>query len=622
MRLGILLFFFVSLFSCTKTYKERHNPSQPPQKSTPHSTLPQESVFSTRIRSERPNAVIEAQFSPQGNRILTLSQDGSARLWDSQNGALIALLEDSPSTTTPPLPNTPSQHPLEEQILVFGRGGDSLTLDPAKATDGETFYATKQLYDTLVQFRYGTTEIEPALAERWDISKDGLLYTFYLRKGVSFQPTSYFPQEVPFTAEDVLFSLKRQLDENHPFHQAGEGVFEYWLSMGMSSIIKDLRALDSHTVQFELHQPEAPFLANLAMDFTAILCKKYAETLLSQNKIEHLNQFPVGTGAFLLKEWIKDDRMTFVANPHYWGGRSAIDKLILKVIPNNSTRAAELKAGQIHVMDFPNPEEVQELEKNPDLKIVRQEGLNVGYLAMNTEKAPFDQVLVRQAINLAINKKAIVKAIYAGFGVPAKNPIPPTIWSYHEGIEEYPYDPEAAKKLLTQAGFPEGFETDLWAMPVPRPYIPNARKVAEAIQADLLKIGVKLTIVSHDWGVYLEKTKYGEHSMALLGWTGDNGDPDNFLYVLLSSEAAQKPANNIAFFQNSQFDTLLKQAKRTADMAQRTLLYRQAQEIFHREAPWVPLAHSIVVEPMRKEVEGFKLDPTGSRRFHSVRLVK
>lgn len=503
------------------------------------------------------------------------------------------------------------------QILVFGRGGDSVTLDPAHATDGETFYATAQIYDTLIDFKYGTTEIEPGLAERWEISLDGMEYTFYLRKNVSFHQTPYFQEKVFLTADDVIFSLKRQLDEAHPYHKVG-GAFEYWLSMEMSKIVKDFVKVDDHTIQILLHRPEAPFLANLAMDFASILSKRYADHLLQKGHPENIGIEPIGTGAFIFSKWIKDDRIIFERNSKYWDTPPLIDKLILKVIPNNATRAAELKTGQIHIMDFPNPEEVADLEKHPEIKIVKQEGMNVGYLAMNMEKPPFDNVLVRKAINLAINKKAIIDAIYAGFGTTAKNPIPPTVWGYHHEIEDYPYQPDEAKRLLAEAGYSQGFKTDLWAMPVARPYNPNGKKVAEAIQADLAKVGITAEIVTYEWGTYLEKTNQGEHSMALLGWTGDNGDPDNFLYVLLSSGAAQKPAQNIAFFQNPEFDEFLTKAKISTDILERTQLYKKAQEIFHEQVPWVPLAHSVVVAPIRKNVEGFKLDPTGKRRFHQV----
>lgn len=506
--------------------------------------------------------------------------------------------------------------------LVFGRGGDSSSLDPAHATDGESFYATRQVYNGLVEFKYGTTEIEPALATSWDVAKDGLEYTFHLRKGVKFGKTKYYKEAPEFTSKDVVFSFKRQYDENEPYNKVG-GAFKYWLAMDMSNIVKDVVAVDKYTVKFLLKKPEAPFIANLAMDFAAILSADYAEFLLKKGKADDLAREPVGTGPFIFQSWKKDDRIIFTANKDHWDGRPYLDRLILKVIPNNAVRAAELKAGQIHIMDFPNPAEVAELEKHPDIKIVKQEGLNVGYLAYNTERKPFDQKKVRQALNHAINVEGIVKSVYEGLGVVATNPIPPTIWSYNKNLKGYDYNPEKAKKLLAEAGYPDGFETNLWAMPVPRPYNPNGRKVAEAMQADLAKVGVKAKIVSYDWGTYLKKSNMGEHDMVLLGWTGDNGDPDNFLHVLLSKHAADpKPAQNRAMWKNDAFTALTDEAKITADVAKRTELYEKAQVIFEEEAPWKTIAHSIVVEPMLNKVMGFKLDPTGKRRFKEVWIKK
>jgi ABC-type transport system substrate-binding protein len=505
--------------------------------------------------------------------------------------------------------------------LVFGRGGDSSTIDPAHATDGESFYASTAVYDNLVQFKYGTTEIEPALATSWDVSADGLEYIFHLRKGVKFHKTNYFKQDVELSADDVVFSLKRQFDPTNPYNKVG-GAYEYWSAMDMDNIVKDVVAVDKYTVKITLKKKEAPFIANMAMDFASIVSKAFADELLKQGKAEDLNRLAIGTGPFKLDKWIKDDRMIFSANEEYWDGKPYVKKLIFKVIPNNSVRAAELKTGAIHIMDFPNPEEVAELEANPKIKLVRQEGLNVGYLALNTEKKPFDDVRVRQAVNYAINKAEIVKAIYAGLGKVAKNPIPPTMWSYNDEVVDYDYNPEKAKALLKEAGLENGFETDLWAMPVPRPYNPNGRKVAEAMQADLAKVGIKAKIVSYDWSTYLNKTKMGEHQMCLLGWTGDNGDPDNFLYTLLSKAAAVKPAQNFAMWKDDEFTSLVEKAKVTTDVAQRTELYKKAQVVFKREAPWVTIANSIVVEPMLAEVNGFKLDPVGKRRFHKVWIAK
>ncbi|MEE8204333.1 MAG: ABC transporter substrate-binding protein, partial [Alphaproteobacteria bacterium] len=266
----------------------------------------------------------------------------------------------------------------------------------------------------------------------------------------------------------------------------------------------------------------------------------------------------------------------------------------------------------------PNPADLKAMEADPDINLMRQEGLNVGYLAFNTEKKPFDDRRVRQALNYAINKQAIIDAVYLGAGKAAKNPIPPTMWSYNDAVKDYPYDPAKAKALLAEAGYPNGFETDIWAMPVQRPYNPNARRMAEMMQADLAKVGVKAEIVTFEWGEYLKRSKLGEHQMILLGWTGDNGDPDNFMYVLLGCAAA-KGANRARWCYKP-FDDLLVEAKQTTDVAKRTELYRKAQVIFKEEAPWFTIAHSVVFMPLRKEVIGYKVDPLGGHVFYGVDL--
>lgn len=506
-------------------------------------------------------------------------------------------------------------------VLVFGRSGDSVALDPAHVTDGESFYGSTQVYNTLVQFKNGTTVMEPGLATSWDVSKDGLSYVFHLRKGVYFHPTKYYKKRNEFTADDVVFSLKRQFDKTNPYNKIG-GSFKYWGAMDMGDIVKDVIKLDKYTVKITLKKPEAPFLSNMAMDFASILSKTYAMDLLKKGKADRLSRYPVGTGPFVLVKWIKDDKMIFTANENYWEGKPYIKKLILKVIPSSSVRAAELKVGSIHVMDFPNPEEIAGLQANPNIKLVKQEGLNVGYLALDEVKfKPFRDVRVRRAINYAINKEAIVKAIYAGFGRPAYTPIPPTMWSYNPNVKKFKYNPEKAKELLKEAGYPK-LSFELWAMPVARPYMPNARKVAEAMQADLAKVGVTAKIVSYDWGTYLDKGRHYLDDSCLLGWTGDNGDPDNFLNVLLTSNAAKIPASNRAGWKNKDFDALIAKAKVTTDVKERTKLYMKAQEIFADQVPWVTIANSLVVEPIRKSVMNFKLDPMGKRRFNKVWINK
>jgi ABC-type transport system substrate-binding protein len=333
---------------------------------------------------------------------------------------------------------------------------------------------------------------------------------------------------------------------------------------------------------------------------------------------------PVGSGPFVFRKWEKNQKIILTSNKKYWDTAPKIKTLIFRAIPDNSTRLLEMMSKKIHVMDNPNPDDIAVLKKKlgGSISFAKQAGFNVGYLAMNNLKKPFNNPLVRKAISHAINKKGIIKAVYAGLAEVAKNPMPPTLWGYNDSIKGYEYNPEKAKKLMEKAGLKDGFETTLWAMPVPRPYMPDGRKVAEAIQGDLAKIGIKVKIVSYEWGTYLDKTQQGEHDMALLGWTGDIGDPDNFLYVLLDKDNAVKPAQNISFYRSEALHKVLMAAKIESNKEKRIALYKKAQLIIHEDAPMVPIAHSITVVPTLKQVQNFKLDPTGRRRFSKVWLEK
>ena len=428
--------------------------------------------------------------------------------------------------------------------------------------------------------------------------------------------TKNFTPTRDFNADDVIFSFHRQWKKDHPYHQVSGGAYEYFNGMSMPDLLKAVEKVDDYTVKFVLNRPEAPMIANLAMDFASIFSAEYADKMLAAGTPENVDLEPVGTGPFILVDYQKDSIIRYVAHPDYWDGKAAIDKLVFAITPDPSVRYAKLKAGECHVMPYPNPADLAQMAEDPDINLLEQEGLNVGYLAFNTEKKPFDNAKVRVALNYAINKQAIIDAVFQKAGKIAKNPIPPTIWSYNEATKDYPYDPEKAKAMLAEAGFPNGFETDIWAMPVQRPYNPNARRMAEVIQADWAKVGVNAKIVTYEWGEYLKRSKDGEHQTVLLGWTGDNGDPDNFLAVLLGCDAVG--GANRARWCYKPFEDLIQKAKVVSDAAERTKLYEQAQLVFKEQAPWVTIAHSIVYMPVRKEVMDYKIDPFGGHIFYGV----
>lgn len=508
----------------------------------------------------------------------------------------------------------------QAKTLVYCSEGSPEGFDPALYTAGTTFDASsRQIFNKLVEFERGTTKVVPALATSWDVSDDGLEYTFHLRKGVTFHTTSFFTPSREFNADDVVFSFERQRVKDHPYNAYVSGAsWEYFDGMSMPDLIKAVEKVDDHTVKFVLNRPEAPMIANLAMDFASIESKEYADKLAAEGKMEQLNQQPVGTGPFKFQAYQKDAVIRYQAHESYWAGKAAIDTLIFAITPDASVRYQKLKAGECHVMPYPNPADLDTMKADADVNLLSQEGLNVGYLAYNTKVAPFDNVKVRKALNMAINKEAILDAVFQGAGKVASNPIPPTIWSYKADLKDDAYDPAAAKAMLEAEGI-TSLDMKIWAMPVQRPYNPNAKRMAELMQADFAKVGVNVEIVQFEWGEYLKRSKEVDRDGAvLLGWTGDNGDPDNFLAVLLGCDAVG--GSNRAQWCHQPFEDLIQKAKVVSDNAERTKLYEQAQVVFKEQAPWATIAHSVVFKPVRKEVVDFKIDPFGGHIFYGVDL--
>jgi len=510
---------------------------------------------------------------------------------------------------------------VRDNVLVYCSEASPQSFNPQLVTSGTTFDASsRQIYNRLVEFSPGTSLITESLATRWDISADGKEYIFYLRKGVEFQTTDFFEPKRPFNADDVLFSFQRQWKSNHPFHNTSTLGFPYFESMALGKLIKDIVKLDDYRVKFVLNNPDAPFLATLAMDFASILSEEYAQQLILKNDLAAMDSQPVGTGPFQLTRYQADAFIRYKAHPKYWKGKEQLGGLVFAITPDPSLRFARLIAGECDLMAKPLPIHLKATADYPEFKTLSEPGSNISYLAMNTNKKPFDDPKVRRAINFAINKKLLIKVVYNGNAEMAKNPIPPNIWSYKHSTPEIPFALDKAKELLDSAGYPDGFELELWAAPVQRSYNPNAIKMAELIQQDLGKINIRTKIVSYEFGTFLTKVKQGQHHAALLGWIGDNGDPDNFFSSLLSC-AATSSGGNAAFWCNTEFDELITQAGRTSIIKKRTKLYQDAQQIFSQSLPWVPIAHSKQFIIAHKRINNFHLAPTDGIYFSGVSLT-
>jgi peptide/nickel transport system substrate-binding protein len=497
-----------------------------------------------------------------------------------------------------------AQTPLKGGTFVFGRGADSVGLDPAIVTDGESFRVTRNIYESLLEYKRDSTAVVPGLAEHWQPSADGLTWKLALRRNVKFHDGT------PFNAEAVVFNFERWMLESHPYHK---GVFEYWKSMfgGFPGFVKSVKASDDVTVEFVLEKPMAPFLANLAMPMFGIASptaiKKYGDDYFKN---------PVGTGPFRFKEWRKDDRIVLERNPDYWDEKALLDRVIFRSIVDNSARLLELQAGSIDLMEFLSPDDLPTVKNDPNLQLILRPSMNVGYLWWNVEKEPFGKLEVRRAIGHAINKRAIVDKLFGGIGIPAKNMLPPSLWGYNDAVVDYEYDAAKAREYLAKAALPNGFKTKLWAMPNPRPYMPQPTKIAEAIQADLKAVGIEAEIVTMDWATYLAKTRDGEQEMYMLGWTGDNGDPDNFLYWFFGQKETRSR------YVNAKAAELTAKAQAIFEQEERARLYREAQVVLKEDAANVPIAHTTPPLAAKKTVKGYIPHATGGEKLDTVWLEK
>jgi len=493
--------------------------------------------------------------------------------------------------------------PVQGGTLTWGRGGDSVTLDLAQATDGESIKAGIQVLENLVMFKKDSMDVEPQLATSWTVSPDGLVWTFKLRQGVKFHDGT------PFNANAVKVSFDRVIDKSHPFYKYGTWRYP---ALGLGPV-KEVTVVDEYTVALRTDKPYAPLVANLAL----WLCPILSPAAIEAQK-ENIGRNPVGTGPYKFVKWIKDDQIILERNEGYWGKKALMDKIILKSIPEVSARFMALQSGAIDIADDLDPDSIQMAKANANFKISESPSVNVGYLAMNTKKPLLSNKLVRQAINYAIDKQTIIKTIFRGLAISAKNPFPPSMWGYNNKIVEYSYNPQKAKELLAKAGHPNGLDIELWAMPVSRAYMPEPVKTAELIQGYLAAVGINAKIVRHEWGVYLDKTGKGEHDLCMLGWLGGNADPDNFLYGLLSSDVIKPPSANVAFWDNAEYTKMVKEAQTTFDKKKRTEIYLKAQEIFHDDAPWAPLVHTTIVRVYNKKLHDVPLRPNGLNSFQMV----
>ncbi|MCV2883156.1 ABC transporter substrate-binding protein [Aestuariibacter sp. AA17] len=510
----------------------------------------------------------------------------------------------------------------QQNGLIYCAEGSPSSFNPQLDTSGTTVDASShQLYDRLLDFDTQTGRIIPGLASSWLISSDGLTYTFQLRKNVPFHSTAYFTPSRTFNADDVIFSVDRWRLSHHPYHEISGGNYPYFNSLGLKDVIKSVKRVNGYRIRITLHRPDSSFLANLATDFAIILSAEYAEQLLDQGMPERIDTFPIGTGPFKFISYRKDRFIRFEKHENYWKHPFAPEQLIYDITTSSSLRLAKLLTGECDAIAFPSQSELNLIEQDEKLSLDVKSGLNVGFWAFNTARPPFNNPDVRKALAMAIDKNTLLEAVYFDRAVVAKSILPPSSWAYQEEGKEMSYNPVLARKLLRENGIEEGFGMNIWAMPVERAYNPNARKMAELIQSYLKDVGIDANIVSYEWSTFRQRLKLGLHDSVLIGWTADNGDPDNFYRPLLSCSAILSGTNR-AMWCSPEYDKLINDAVRYSDPQERIDLYHKASDLLYEQMPLVPIAHAYRYQAYRKALSGFEINPYGGVRFGEVEMSK
>ena len=474
------------------------------------------------------------------------------------------------------------------------------------------------IFNTLVDYDEAAKKVVPALAVKWEVSGDGLTYTFHLRPNVAFQTTDYFKPTRPFSADDVVFTFDRMLDSANPWHKvAGPNGFPHAQSMGLVKLVKAVRKIDDQTVEFDLNEPNATFVPMLTMGFASIYSAQYADQLLKAGQQLDLNSKPIGTGPYLLKSYTKDAVIRYDANPAYWGPKPKAERLIYAITPDATVRAQKVKANECQIALSPKPEDVAAAKGDKSLAVVQTPAFMTAFVALNTQHKPLDDNRVRQAVNMAFDRANYLKVVFDNTATPAVNPYPPSTWSYDAAISAYPYDPAKAKALLAQAGYPNGFSTTIWVRPQGSVLNPKPKAGAELLQADLAKIGIKADVRVIEWGELIKQAKQGQHDMLFMGWAGDNGDPDNYLAPLFSCNDV-KSGINFARYCVPKLDKLIADGRSVAAQATRAKDYEAAQKIIHDQALWIPLGYPTASAITRQSVEGYKVSAFGRQNFADV----
>lgn len=510
---------------------------------------------------------------------------------------------------------------IRDSGFVYCVNGQVSTFNPQKAGSGlivDTLAA--QLYDRLLDVDPYTYRLVPELAESWEVMDNGATYRFHLRDGVAFQTTEWFKPKRNFNADDVVFTFQRIFDRDNPWHNVNGASFPYFDSLQFADSVQSVRKLDSHTVEFRLRQPDASFLWHLATHYASVMSAEYAAMLAKSDRQELLDRQPVGTGPFQLAEYRAGQYVRLQRHARFWRGTPLMPQVVVDLGSGGTGRLSKLLTGECDVLAWPAASQLTILRDDPRLRLTLRPGMNIAYLAFNTDKAPLNNPEVRHALALSINNQRLMQSIYYGTAETAASILPRASWAYDSEAKVTEYDPEKARTRLKELGL-ENLTLRLWVPTTSQAWNPSPLKTAELIQADMAQIGVKVVIVPVEGRFQEARLMDMNHDLTLSGWATDSNDPDSFFRPLLSC-AAIDSQTNFAHWCNRDFDSVLQKALASQQLASRIDAYDEAQKMLAQELPVLPLASSLRLQAYRYDIKGLVLSPFGSASFAGVTREK
>lgn len=520
-----------------------------------------------------------------------------------------------------------------DATLTFGTSADPVVLDGFLVSDGESLRAIDQMFEGLVTLEQGGTGIEPGLATEWEPSEDGLEWTFQLREGVTFHDGE------PFNAEAVCFNFERWYNASGSFQNPNatyywQTVFggfaeveeEFAESVPEDSLYDSCEVVDEHEVTIRLTKASATFLPALALtNFTFASPAALEEFNADEGRVDEEGIFtptgtygtehPTGTGPFKFVEWTRNDRLVMERNEDYWGEFPGnIQTLIFRPIADNAARLQALQTGEIQGYDLVEPQDFETIESDEGLQLLERPAFNVAYVGFSQLNKPVDDIEVRRAIAHAIDREELVDAFYAGQGEVAHQFQPPALFGYADDVTRYEYDPERAQQILEDAGYDLPVEIDFaYPTDVSRPYMPDPQANFEAIRADLEECCFKVNAKSATWSPdYLDNATNGRYAAYLLGWTGDFGDPDNFLGTFFQGFQRQWG------FRNQEIFDCLDRGEAETDEEARPAIYQECNRLIMDFLPGVPYAHTKPALAFTANVEGYRPSPVTLEPFAIV----